>query len=502
MPAPSDAEASLPSPAPLSVWARRADDVALGLLLLALTVAITGGGRFVLWGHARLALTDPWRLLAAAVVIMAARHVGTRTPSMAESLLARLQALASSAATRAALRTGLSTRLAVLLVGFFAVLTIGFPNERPPSRFDDNEFVNLQGRWDAGWYLQIATDGYRHWTSNPATQENIVFFPALPMALRVVGRLLGGTVPAYMAAGTMLVFVAFVIGLAYLYRLARETLDSEESAHAAVLLLAAYPFAVYFSAIYTESFYLAGAVGTWYHFRRREWLPAAAWGLLVGLTRPNGCFLSIPLAVLLVSPWLPRWLAGGQGLSMAGSRPCATASSGTGPTMGWREATYGWLAAAAPGVGVLLFCVWTWGLTGDPIAWARGHAAWGRSYVGLLTVIRVYGGWLTDEGLYTVTTHIPLDVLNLCGALFVLALTVPVWRRLGLAAAVFILVNMLPPIAAGGALSDGRLSAVMFPVFLWLASAVPARQRPHWVTAFAVGQGLCAALFYTWRELF
>ena len=122
--------------------------------------------------------------------------------------------------------------------------------------------------------------------------------------------------------------------------------------------------------------------------------------------------------------------------------------------------------------------------------------------MGLWPILRTFGHWLSSEGLYNVTTHIPVDVLNLCGALFVLALTVPVWRRLGLAAAAFILVNMLPPIAAGGALSAGRLSAVMFPVFLWLASAVPARQRPHWVAAFAVGQGLCATLFYTWRELF
>ncbi len=39
-------------------------------------------------------------------------------------------------------------------------------------------------------------------------------------------------------------------------------------------------------------------LGAWYHLRRDERWPAFGWGLLAGLTRPNGCLLSIPLALL------------------------------------------------------------------------------------------------------------------------------------------------------------------------------------------------------------
>jgi hypothetical protein len=67
---------------------------------------------------------------------------------------------------------------------------------------------------------------------------------------------------------------------------------------------------------------------------------------------------------------------------------------------------------------------------------------------------------------------------------------------------VFILINMLPALASGGLLSAGRFSAVMFPAFLWLASAVPVRHRPGWIAAFAALQAFNAALFYTWRPLF
>jgi len=88
------------------------------------------------------------------------------------------------------------------------------------------------------------------------------------------------------------------------------------------------------------------------------------------------------------------------------------------------------------------------------------------------------------------------------GVAFVLAATWPVARRLGLAYAVFILINMLPPLAAGGLLSAGRFSSVLFPAFVWFASAVPERQRPGWLAGFMGVQALNAALFYTWRPLY
>ena len=97
---------------------------------------------------------------------------------------------------------------------------------------------------------------------------------------------------------------------------------------------------------------------------------------------------------------------------------------------------------------------------------------------------------------------VPLDLLNAVGVIFVLATVWPVARRLGLAYAVFILINILPPLAEGGMLSAGRFSSVLFPAFIWLAGAVPARHRAGWVASFAANQALNATLFYTWRQLF
>ena len=77
--------------------------------------------------------------------------------------------------------------------------------------------------------------------------------------------------------GVIVSLAAFAWAAVYLWRLARDTIG-EERAPAAVALLAAYPFAVFFSAPYTESLFLLGAVGAIYHFRRGELAPAAAWG--------------------------------------------------------------------------------------------------------------------------------------------------------------------------------------------------------------------------------
>jgi hypothetical protein len=46
------------------------------------------------------------------------------------------------------------------------------------------------------------------------------------------------------------------------------------------------------------------------------------------------------------------------------------------------------------------------------------------------------------------------------------------------------------------------MTSTLFPVFIALAARLPPKAVPVWVTAFAVVQGLVAALFFTWRELF
>jgi hypothetical protein len=324
-----------------------------------------------------------------------------------------------------------------------------------------------------------------------------VFFPAYPLAMRAVGRLLGSR---YVLGGMILSFAAFLVALIYLYGLARQWLDHEQTV-TALWLLASYPFALFYSAVYTESLYLCAAVAAFFHFHRGELVKASIWGLVVGLTRPNGCFLSLPLGILA----LEHLFRG---------------SGGAGPRRWWHEVVHGHpvagqplavfrprpfatlLTAAMPGIGMLLYSLFIYNLTGDAFAWAKGHIAWGRQYGGLSNLFVNSYVYVSYFGLYAYTSSIPLDVMNAAPALFVFAMTWLVFRRFGLPYAVFLLVNLVPPILIGGFLSVGRFTSVLFPAFLALALLVPLRVRSAWIVAFAMGQALNATLFFTWRELF
>lgn len=477
---------------PLPGWARLLDLVCFALLLLALIIFLSGGFRVRLF-DVRIALTSPMRLLAWAVGLAMVRHVCAPQHPIYADVPARIRAAWRTDEVRTALAALLGTRLAILLVGYLAISLVGYPVGRPPWRLLDNEFANLPARWDVGWYLGIAIDGYSYHAGSAQEQQNIVFFPAMPMLMRVAGRLFGGAPIAYLWGGTLVSLLAFTAALAYLFRFTRDVMGAERIARTAAWLVATYPFALWYGVPYTESLFLLGAIGAFYHFRRDEYLKAGAWGLLVGLTRPNGCFLSIPLAVMAVSPWLPLWLRGGTPDASAPREPRGPLLMGT---LVRRLAT-----AALPGVGVLLYCAYIWQLTGNPLSWAEGHVAWGRSYQGLSILVTDRVRYLAESGVYAYTSQGANDFVQVLGVLFALAAVWPVARRLGLAYAVFIVINILPPMAAGGLLSAGRFSSVLFPAFIWWASWIGDRERATWLTSFMALQALHATLFYTWREM-
>jgi hypothetical protein len=477
-------------PPPLPRWAAAADVAALVLIVLAITSAVSGGLRARVWNW-HVSLTSPFRLLLWAAAIGIARHLIARQQPLYRRAQSQLATWRQSVPLRTAALVVISTRPAIIAVGYLAVIMVGYPPGTQPFHDFDNELLNLPLKWDTGWYLNIATDGYRYLDRAGAdVQQNIVFFPAYPLIVRGVARLCGNSREAYVIGGTLVSFALLLVALAYLFRLARETL-TDDQASAALWLLAAYPFALFYGAIYTESLYLAGVLGAFYHFRHRQFARAASWGWIVGLTRPNGFLVCVPLALMAIEQWRP-WRA---------ARPPGLSTSSTDR----RLLAAALVAAAMPAVGVLTYSVFVYGLTGHPLAWLAGHAAWGRHYQGLPGLTQLVAdryGFISRTGILRYTSEQPYDAVNLCGVVFVILAAWPVARRFGFAYAAFILINMLPPLAAGGFLSAGRFSSVMFPVFLWLAAAIPARHRPAWLVTFAALQAFNAVLFYTWRPLY
>jgi hypothetical protein len=473
------------------LWARVVDVLCVLLFGLGLVVAISGGFRQSI-GGLRFSVTSPLPLLLWARGLAVVRHVAAPQHAVYREFPAAAVRWLRRSQVRAAATTVVTTRIAILLVGCFAVYTFGYATADVPVRLFDNEVLNLPIRWDAGWYLQIVTDGYRFAADAPDTQQNIVFFPAYPLLVRLVGRLFGGHTPGYVAAGMAVSLASFFGALLYLYALARDSVGDERARYA-LWLIASYPFAVFFGVIYTESLFLLAAVAAFYHMTRGQFGRAMVWGLLVGLTKTNGAALSIPLAMLAISPRLR--VADAHLISRFDPAVESSPRSTAGRT------ARAIVAAAMPGVGLLIFAIFVWRLTGDPLAWARGQAAWGRTSEPITHVVGRQYSFITHGGLNAYMAVGAYDVLNMLAAVFALAAVWPVARRLGAAYAVLILVVMVPPIATGGWLSVGRFSSVLFPVFVWLAASIPESHRNVWIVGFTAFQALNAALFFTWRPL-
>jgi hypothetical protein len=279
--------------------------------------------------------------------------------------------------------------------------------------------------------------------------------------------------------------VAFYLAMTYFLRFARLMLKDEQQAVTAVALLAMYPFALFFSTAYTEGLFLLTVIATVYHFHQRQWVRAFVWGVVSGLTRPNGSLLSIVLALMAIAP---LWDAARKRVTM--------------PADGWGSLVRRIFVAGAPGYGMLVFSAYIYTLTGNPFMWTRQNIAWGRVYRGLDSIVSDRVDFIAANGLYSYASTQTIDFFY---AVFVALAVVAVWpvfRRFGVAYAAFILITILPPMAAGGMLSMGRVTSVLFPVFLWLGGAIPDRHRVAWITAFAVLQSFVAVMFFTWRPLY
>src|SRR5947208_7213807 len=194
---------------------------------------------------------------------------------------------------RSAVLFGLiGTRLPILLLGAIAVTIVGTipaPAAEALWRVSSNELVNLQARWDTDFYHQIATVGYR-WDPSVFLHQNVVFFPLYPLLMRWGGALLGGHP---LLAGTVISLAAFAGAIALLFRLAVLELG-DEKAWPVVLLVSTYPFALFYSVVYTESLFLFLTVGALSSMPRRDLLPAALAGRAAGLPRSRGSWLRLP----------------------------------------------------------------------------------------------------------------------------------------------------------------------------------------------------------------
>jgi hypothetical protein len=450
-------------------WVRLLDATALLRLLIA-AMLIPGDGIRLELGHVRVSITSALRLVFWAGVVITARHAFYRQPLLTTRVLGWLRSDVLHADVRFVSGIMLATRIPPILIGLLTIGTIGVQTLDWYQPYQ-NPWLNLPARWDSLWYTQIAAFGYS-WDGNPLREQSVVFFPGYPLLIQAVTRFMSSHV-FYAAWAVSL--TAFACAVPMLLRLARH-LVGDKVARDSVWLLAAYPFAIYFSAAYSESVFLLMICGAFLAAVEHRFGRAALWGLAAGLTRPNGWLLAVPLMLIVFyrQPW-----------------PATT-----------REKLSRAAVVTSPVAGVLLFTLYLYLQFGDGFAWVRGQAAWGRVFRGLHLFAADRFLYLRDMGLVGYLLNEPFDALNTAAAFLALGSAIPIARRLGLAYGALMVVMILPPLLMGGATSIGRMTSILFPLFIWLAAILRDQQRIAVITTFATLQGFAAVLFFSFRQLY
>lgn len=171
-----------------------------------------------------------------------------------------------------------------------------FWRAQPPAHGWEAAFTGLE-RFDAQWYLQIASHGYQHGDPSSA------FFPLYPLLIRAVGGLLGGRwlLGAYVVSNGALLWA-----LVLLHRLTALEV-SERTARWSVILLLANPMAFFFYAPYSESLFLLLCLLCLTALRRNHWALAGAAAALASATRSTGLVLGAAMAAhaLHQAGWWP-----------------------------------------------------------------------------------------------------------------------------------------------------------------------------------------------------
>jgi hypothetical protein len=356
------------------------------------------------------------------------------------------------------LRALLASRVIVLAAGLAGALAVPrrlgwWPAD--PTRVTErlgaigNILAAPAVRWDAIHYLGIAQHGYANATST-------AFYPLYPMLVRTLAYVVRSDV----AAGVVISLAALGVALVLLHRLTALELG-QRAADATVALVAFAPLSLFFSAVYTESLFLALSVGSIYAARRGRWRLACGLGGLAAATRVTGVGLAVPLLFMYVKD--RRGLD--RGLLWLAAVPIGLASY-----LGFLAFKgYGFLAPF---------------LQESTSAYGRQMAGPVGTFVAAVQSAAVGVRSLTSQPIYAPSIHGPLttgaeSILLLIVLAIALAALVTAFRRLPLAYGAYALATLVVSVwstVSGQPLNSvDRYTLTIFP--LWMAAGAWVAER-------------------------
>ncbi len=140
-------------------------------------------------------------------------------------------------------------------------------------------------RWDAQWFLDIATQGYA------VVDGRSAYYPLYPALIRVIGDLLGSN---YLLSGLLVSNVALWAALILLHAMTRRHLGQTVS-RKTVVALTLYPFFVFNLIYYADSLLLLFSLATFYALETKRWGWVGIFASLAVLSKLPGLVLWAPI---------------------------------------------------------------------------------------------------------------------------------------------------------------------------------------------------------------
>lgn len=344
-------------------------------------------------------------------------------------------------------------------------------------------------RYDSGWYLNIAENGYSFASDR---QSPVAFFPAYPLLVRAVAPLVGSAP----LAGHLITVVAG-LGSALLFGAWVRSRLAGPARWTAVALLLLYPYAVFlYGAVYGDALFLLCVLGAFALVERHWHLAAGLVGAVATAGRPVGVAIVAGLFVRVLEQRLQRQAAdtvaveGGPGRAAPARRVSAGQLWRAVPILAPRH----WLVLLSL-AGVAGWCGYLWLTFGDPLAFLTAEATWSQG-AGLKTWSKwaFFGALLKD----------PLEIRFVLGAqalvtLGAVLLLRQVWRRFGWGYLAYCLVVLgIPVIGTKDFLGCGRYVLAAFPVVAAAGALLGDPARARWVRPVALGVSSAGMLVATY----
>jgi len=314
-------------------------------------------------------------------------------------------------------------RISILVISYFAVILFEYSKKGSfLTQKYDNTFYQFFLRFDSGWYLDIAKNGYLLIENS---QSNVAFFPLMPVLMKI-----GSFLPliSIEISGIILANLCAFLSFFVFYKLL--LLKFKDISKLSLFLLIIFPSSFFLGFVYSESLFLFLTITAWYFAEKNKIIKSSICGIFAALTRPLGFLLFFPL---LYKYYKEKTL----NLSVLSG------------------------LLLIP-IGIMPFLLYLYLKFNDFLIFQKVQMYWDRSFTWIWDTIFVY----IIEIIYNFNFIIFLDLATL---LIVIYLTIYLWIKVDRAYSYWVAIGILTPSFTGTLASINRYSLVLFPIFIAIA---------------------------------